>query len=47
MLLARYFLSVGGVLLALLFVADAVVPKMPAAATDSNDLGTRSSGARR
>ena len=40
MLLARYFLSVGGVLLALLFVADAVVPKVPAAATDSNDLGT-------
>jgi hypothetical protein len=37
--LARYFLSVGGVLLALLFVADAVAPKVPAAATDSNDLG--------
>ena len=40
MLLARYFLSVGGVLLALLFVADAVAPKVPAGATDSNDLGT-------
>ena len=39
MLLARYFLSVGGVLLALLFIADAVAPKVPAAATDSNDLG--------
>jgi hypothetical protein len=37
MLLARYFLSVGGVLLALLFVADAVVPKMPAADTNRND----------
>ena len=37
MLLARYFLSVGGVLLALLFVADAVAPKVPAAATDGND----------
>jgi hypothetical protein len=36
MLLARYVLSVGGVLLALLFVADAVAPKVPAAATDSN-----------
>jgi hypothetical protein len=40
MLLARYFLSVGGILLALLFVADAVVPKTPAAATDGNDIGT-------
>jgi len=40
MLLARYFLSVGGVLLALLFITDAVAPKVPAAATDSNDLGT-------
>jgi len=40
MLLARYFLSVGGVLLALLFVADAVVPKVPAAATDRNDTDT-------
>ena len=39
MLLARYFLSVGGVLLALLFIADAVAPKVPAVATDSNDLG--------
>jgi hypothetical protein len=28
--LARYFLFVGGVLLALLFVADACLPKMPA-----------------
>jgi len=37
MLLVRYFLSVGGVLLALLFVADAVVPKMPAADTNRND----------
>jgi len=37
MLLARYFLSVGGVLLTLLFVADAVVPKMPAADTNRND----------
>lgn len=40
MLLARYFLSVGGVLLALLFVVDAVVPKLPAAATDRNDTDT-------
>jgi hypothetical protein len=40
MLLARYFLSVGGVLLALLFVADAVVPKVPAAVTDRNDTST-------
>src|SRR5260221_14783681 len=39
MVRARYFLSVGGVLLALLFIADAVAPKVPAAATDSNDLG--------
>jgi len=37
MLLARYFLSVGGVLLALLFVADAVVPKVPAADTNRDD----------
>ena len=29
--LARYFLFVGGVLLSLLFVADACLPKMPAA----------------
>ena len=35
--LARYFLYVGGVLLALLFVADAVVPKIPAADTNRND----------
>jgi hypothetical protein len=40
MLLARYFLSVGAVLLALLFVADAVVPKVPAAGTDRNDTDT-------
>jgi hypothetical protein len=46
MLLARYFLSVGGVLLALLFVADAVVPKMPVAATDGNDIGTDKSAIR-
>ncbi len=39
MLLARYFLSVGGVLLGLLFVADAVVPKVPAIGTDRNDTG--------
>jgi hypothetical protein len=39
MLLARYFLSVGGGLLALLFVVDAVVPKMPAANADGNDTG--------
>ena len=39
MLLARYFLSVGGVLLGLLFVADAVVPKVPAISTDRNDMG--------
>jgi hypothetical protein len=30
---ARYFLVIGGVLLALLFVLDAVVPKAPVAAT--------------
>ena len=40
MLLARYFLLVGGVLLALLFFADAVAPKLPAAATDRNDRDT-------
>ena len=39
MLLPRYFLSVGGVLLGLLFVADAVVPKVPAIGTDRNDTG--------
>src|SRR5439155_525156 len=39
MLLARYFLSVGGVLLGLLFVADAVVPTVPAIGTDRNDTG--------
>jgi hypothetical protein len=38
MLLARYFLSVGGILLALLFVADAIAPKVPVAATDRNDV---------
>ncbi len=37
MLLARYFLSVGGVLLALLFVVDAVVPKLPAAETSERE----------
>jgi len=37
MLLARYFLSVGGILLALLFLADATAPKVPVAATDRND----------
>jgi hypothetical protein len=40
MLLARYFLSVGGVLLALLFVADAITPKLPAAASNTNDATT-------
>jgi hypothetical protein len=40
MLLTRYFLSVGGVLLALLFVADAVVPKVPAAVADRSDTST-------
>ncbi len=39
MLLVRYFLSVGGVLLALLFVANVVLPKMPAVDTDRNDAG--------
>ncbi|HET7122875.1 MAG TPA: hypothetical protein VFI51_02060 [Bradyrhizobium sp.] len=37
MLVARYFLFVGGVLLALLFVADAVAPKISAADTGGDD----------
>jgi hypothetical protein len=36
--LARYFLFVGGVLLALLFVSDAFLPKIPAA--DRTEVGT-------
>jgi len=36
--LARYFLLVGGVLLALLFVADAYLPKLPLADTANADL---------
>jgi hypothetical protein len=36
--LARYFLLVGGVLLALLFVADAYLPKTPPADTANTDL---------
>jgi hypothetical protein len=36
--LARYFLFVGGVLLALLFVADALLPKLPAAETANANL---------
>ena len=40
MLLPRYFLSVGGVLLALLFVADAVAPKLPTADSARNDTAT-------
>jgi len=43
MLLARYFLSVGGILLALLFVADAIAPKVPVAATDRNDAAVNKS----
>jgi len=35
---ARYFLYVGGVLLALMFVTDAYLPKLPAANTASADL---------
>jgi hypothetical protein len=34
--LARYFLYVGGVLLALLFVADAYLPKLPATKAHAN-----------
>ena len=33
--LARYFVFVGGVLLALLFISDAYLPKLPAAESDS------------
>jgi hypothetical protein len=36
---ARYFLFVGGALLALLFVVDAVVPKVPVAEADRTDTG--------
>jgi hypothetical protein len=38
--LARYFLSVGGVLLALLFVIDAAFPKLPQAEPVRADGGT-------
>ena len=37
--LARYFLFVGGVLLALLFVVDAVLPTLPVADADRTDTG--------
>src|ERR1700722_17717589 len=36
--LARYFFYVGGVLLALLFVSDAVLPKLPVADSANSDL---------
>jgi hypothetical protein len=36
--LARYFLFVGGVLLALLFLSDAYLPKLPAAERADTDL---------
>ncbi len=36
--LARYFLLVGGVLLALLFVVDAVLPKLPVVERTDTDL---------
>jgi hypothetical protein len=36
--LARYFFFVGGVLLALLFVVDAVLPKLPVADRTDTDL---------
>jgi hypothetical protein len=39
--LARYFFLVGGVLLALLWISDAVLPKVPMAA--GTDLGTEKS----
>jgi hypothetical protein len=42
--LARYFFFVGGVLLALLFISDAVLPKLPMAA--GTDLGTDRSSLR-
>ncbi len=37
--LARYFVFVGGVLLALLFVVDAVLPQLPAADANRTDTG--------
>src|ERR1700676_4434625 len=37
--LARYFLFVGGVLLALLFVVDAVLPTLPVADADRTNTG--------
>ena len=37
--LARYFLFVGGVLLALLFVVDAVLPTLPVADADRTNMG--------
>ena len=37
--LARYFLFVGGVLLALLFVVDAVLPTLPVADANRTDAG--------
>jgi hypothetical protein len=42
--LARYFFFVGGVLLALLFISDAMLPKLPMAA--GTDLGTDKSSLR-
>ena len=36
--LARYFFSVGGVLLALLFISDAYLPKLPVANRANSDL---------
>ncbi len=36
--LARYFFSVGGVLLALLFISDAYLPKLPVADRANTDL---------
>ena len=36
--LARYFFSVGGVLLALLFISDAYLPKLPVADRANSDL---------
>ena len=38
--LARYFIFVGGVLLALLFVVDAYLPKLPATVSDRAEAGT-------
>jgi hypothetical protein len=40
MLVVRYFLFVGGALLALLFVADAFFPKLPAIETASTNAST-------